>query len=75
MGRPPTFTDVAQFGAGIVPPLDPGLIEAAECASAQAIPPGEDEVLRRLAVGAHVFQCCIPPWVRALVKVEPEEAH
>ena len=72
-GRQHTFTEVAQFGGGFVPPLNKGLIEAPECASASVIPPGEHEVLRRLAVGTHLFQCCIHPWMRALVRVEAEE--
>jgi hypothetical protein len=74
-GRPHTFTEVAQFGGGMVPPLNKGLVEAPECASAKVIPPGEHELLRRLAVGTHLFQCCIHPWMRALVKVEPEEVR
>jgi len=71
-GRPHTFTEVAQFGGGIVPFLNKGLIEAPECATATVIPPGERTVIRGLAEGTHLFQCCIHPWMRELVKVEHE---
>jgi hypothetical protein len=28
-----------------------------------------------LAEGNHRFQCCIHPWMRAIVKVKPERHH
>lgn len=71
-GRPHTFTEVAQFGGGMVPPLNKGLTEAPECANATVLAPGDRVVLRGLAEGNHRFQCCIHPWMRALIKVEAE---
>jgi hypothetical protein len=73
-GRGHTFTEVADFGGGFVPPLNMGLAPAPECAAAMAAviaPGGRIDV--RLALGNHKFQCCIHPWMRALVKVQPEE--
>ena len=72
-GRTHTFTEVANFGGGRVPPLNEGLIMAPECGSATNIPPGTGVKLSGLAAGNHRFQCCIHPWMRAIVKVKPEE--
>jgi plastocyanin len=72
-GRNHTFTEVAQFGGGIIPPLNKGLVEAPECVTATVIPPGGDQVIRGLAEGDHQFQCCIHPWMRALIKVEAKQ--
>ena len=69
-GRDHTFTEVAAFGGGFVPPLNKGLTMAPECAGAQVMAPGERAVLRGLSEGDHKFQCCIHPWMRALIKVE-----
>ncbi|HXR57619.1 MAG TPA: hypothetical protein VN858_12500 [Casimicrobiaceae bacterium] len=71
-GRPHTFTEVAQFGGGMIPPLSKGLIEAPECATATVIPAGGRTVIRGLAEGTHLFQCCIHPWMHELVKVQRE---
>ena len=72
-GRPHTFTKVAQFGGGRVPPLNQGLTPAPECATAPAVPPGGSVEITGLAAGNHRFQCCFHPWMRAIVKVQPEE--
>jgi|SwirhisoilCB3_FD_contig_101_1042071_length_1913_multi_4_in_0_out_0_2 plastocyanin len=72
-GRGHTFTEVAEFGGGMIPPLSKGLIEAPECVNATVIPPGGSEVIRGLAEGEHRFQCCIHPWMRALIKVEAKQ--
>jgi hypothetical protein len=71
-GRGHTFTEVASFGGGFVPPLSNGLTPAPECLSPSVavIPPGESVQLRGLSAGNHLFQCCIHPWMRALVKVD-----
>jgi plastocyanin len=71
-GRAHTFTEVAQFGGGFIPSpaLNEGLTMAPECATATVIPPGTRVVLRGLSEGDHKFQCCIHPWMRALIKVE-----
>jgi hypothetical protein len=52
-----------------------GLIVAPECTAAtgSVIAPGGRADIRGLALGNHKFQCCIHPWMRSLVKVEPEE--
>jgi plastocyanin len=73
-GRLHTFTPVADYGGGRVPPLNIGLTAAPECAPMAAdpyqVPPGEKLQLNDLAAGNHRFQCCIHPWMRALIKVE-----
>ncbi len=71
-GRTHTFTEVAQFGGGRVPPLNIGLTPAPECASAVNVPGGGRTELPRLSDGLHRFECCIHPWMRATVRVHPE---
>jgi plastocyanin len=72
-GRGHTFTEVANFGGGFVPPLNGTLAFAPECATAAPLPPGASQQVTGLAPGNHLFQCCIHPWMRMLVKVEPED--
>jgi plastocyanin len=72
-GRGHTFTEVAAFGGGRVPPLNRGLTPAPECAAAADLPPGASFEVTGLSVGNHRFQCCIHPWMRALIKVKPED--
>jgi plastocyanin len=69
-GRVHTFTKVQNFGGGNVPPLNGGLAPAPECASAENVPPGESTTVEGLTPGNHRYQCCIHPWMRALVKVK-----
>src|SRR5690349_11689751 len=71
-GRAHTFTEVAEFGGGFIPSpaLNKGLTMAPECASAQVIAPGTRAVVSGLSEGDHRFQCCVHPWMRALIKVE-----
>jgi plastocyanin len=76
-GRPHTFTQVAEFGGGKVPPpagtgLNEGLVTAPECPGSVDIPPGGRTKIENLGVGTHRFQCCIHPWMRAHIKVEPK---
>jgi plastocyanin len=77
-GRLHTFTEVATYGGGRVPvpALNEGLTMAPECAPIPNDPaelaPGEVLELRGLSAGNYRFQCCIHPWMRALVKVEPK---
>jgi plastocyanin len=78
-GRPHTFTEVAQFGGGRIPPLNnPGLTEAPECAlaagatDANLVPPG-GTIQKTLAPGEHRMQCCFHPWMRMIVKVEEKK--
>ncbi|HSU77940.1 MAG TPA: hypothetical protein VLI89_12755 [Burkholderiales bacterium] len=72
-GRTHTFTEVQNYGGGRVPPLAKGLIEAPECVQAINIPAGGKAEVHGLAEGNHHFQCCIHPWMRALIKVQRED--
>jgi plastocyanin len=76
-GRVHTFTEVAQFGGGKVPSpaLNRGLVTAPECPESLDIPPGDRIEVSGLAPGNHRFQCCIHPWMRAIVKVKPDGGH
>jgi plastocyanin len=73
-GRGHTFTEVAEFGGGFVPPLNVGLVQAPECVPTSPIlvnlPPGASAKLVATGEGLHKFQCCIHPWMRATVRVE-----
>lgn len=71
-GRTHTFTPVALFGGGRVPPLNVGLTRAPECATSpdpNQVAPGGRLEFSNLAPGNHRFECCIHPWMRALIKV------
>jgi plastocyanin len=69
-GRAHTFTEVAQFGGGKVPPLNRGMTVAPECPASVNIAPGASVEVTGLAVGDHHFQCCIHPWMREMIKVK-----
>ena len=70
-GRPHTFTKVANFGGGVVVPLNGGLVQAPECpALTNNLAPGAKTNVAGLAPGVHKFQCCFHPWMRAAIKVE-----
>jgi plastocyanin len=77
-GRGHTFTQVANFGGGRVPPLNVGLTPAPECLLAPgavdptALAPGATLKITDLGVGLHRFQCCIHPWMRAVIRVTAE---
>jgi hypothetical protein len=70
-GRAHTFTEVAQFGGGKVPnpALNKGLATAPECPGSVDIAPGGGTSVSGLQAGNHRFQCCIHPWMRAVVEV------
>lgn len=70
-GRIHTFTEVDEFGGGRIPPLNQGLAPAPKCAGAVNVPAGGKSTVEGLAPGNHRFQCCLHPWMRAVVKVEP----
>jgi plastocyanin len=75
-GRTHTFTEVANFGGGRVPQLRAGLTPAPECVAAGTagdLLPGATMELDGLSVGTHKYQCCIHSWMRAAVKVLPNE--
>jgi hypothetical protein len=76
-GEVHTFTGVAAFGGGIVPPLNAlsgNPIVAPECNALEPddfVAPGatyREEPLA--AAGTAKFQCCIHPWMRLEVKVQ-----
>ena len=74
-GRTHTFTEVAQFGGGKIPnpALNKGLTTAPECPASTDLPSGATLKVTGLGVGLHRFQCCIHPWMRAAIRVTPEE--
>jgi len=78
-GRDHTFTPVADYGGGLVPPLNFGLAPAPECQAPNTpavILPGRGAEVKGLAPGSYKFQCCFHPWMRTLVKVtEDDDDH
>ena len=68
-GRPHTLTPVAQFGGGIIPPLNVGTQTAPECATAVRLQPGDSTSITADGEGLQRFQCCLHPWMRATVRV------
>ena len=71
-GRMHTFTEVANFGGGFIPPLNGSLIPTPECADPTAlvfVPYGGSQTLTQLGPGLHQFQCCIHPWMRGAIRV------
>jgi plastocyanin len=74
-GRTHTFTHVQNYGGGKIPnpALNKGLVTAPECPASIDIPAGGKAEVSGLAEGDHHFQCCIHPWMRALIKVKPED--
>ncbi len=73
-GEPHTFTEVANFGAGIVPELNhalrPGTPPAVPLEPITFLAAGESLHLRNLSVGTHRYECLIHPWMRTVVTVE-----
>jgi plastocyanin len=69
-GEVHTFTEVAQFGGGIVPPLNDLAhvpVIAPECGALEAddfVPPGGSYHEDIDHTGTLKFQCCIHPWMR-----------
>jgi hypothetical protein len=80
-GRPHTFTKVAEFGGGRVPPLRVGTEMAPECALAAGatdpyqVAPGDKIRLKVEGEGIMKFQCCFHPWMRATVRVVADDHH
>jgi plastocyanin len=77
-GEPHTFTEVANFGGGFVPPLNGGEDAVPECAAGFSsvavartrILQGSQLQVAGLSKGVHHFQCCIHPWMRMTVVVK-----
>jgi hypothetical protein len=68
-----TFTEVAGFGTGIVPPLNaalpPGTPEAVPLSDdLLVVLPGDKADVGTLEPGTHLFQCMIHPWMRSVVE-------
>jgi plastocyanin len=83
-GETHTYTEVTQFGFGIVPILNTLTFGATgpplpEFATATFLAPGQTQVLRttgkqpRLGLGLHHFQCAIHPWMQGNVTVVDDE--
>ena len=72
-GRPHTFTPVAQFGGGTVPPLNVGTQLAPECPLAVRIEAGDRTTMTAGGEGIQRFQCCFHPWMRATVRVVADD--
>lgn len=77
-GEPHTFTEVAHFGGGFIPPLNSGEAAASECSAGFSdvavartrILQGSQLQVTGLSRGEHHFQCCIHPWMRMTVIVK-----
>jgi plastocyanin len=78
-GEPHTFTEVAKFGGGFIPPLNaPGEAAAPECSAGFSdvavartrILQGSQLQVAGLSKGEHHFQCCIHPWMHMTVVVK-----
>jgi plastocyanin len=75
-GEMHTFTEVANFGGGMVPPLNTAsgnTVEAPECtqlaSNALVAAGGTFTTDPASEVGVERYQCCIHPWMRATVTV------
>lgn len=77
-GEPHTFTEVANFGGGFIPPLNGGENAVPECSAGFSsvavartrILQGSQLQVAGLSKGVHHFQCCIHPWMRTTVVVK-----
>ena len=77
-GEPHTFTEVAHFGGGFIPPLNDGEAAVPECSAGYSsvavartrILQGSQLQVTGLSKGEHHFQCCIHPWMRMTVVVK-----
>jgi plastocyanin len=74
-GEVHTFTEVEEFGGGIVPDLNEltgQTTVAPECMQLQGedfIPPGGSTSEEEDEAGVEKYQCCIHPWMRAEVRI------
>jgi len=74
-GEGHTFTEVTNFGAGSIAILNgPDTVLAPGCPASPAnlvvVEQGDTAQVTGLPPGVHKFQCCIHPWMRAVVDVE-----
>ncbi|HEX5180168.1 MAG TPA: hypothetical protein VFW04_12610 [Gemmatimonadaceae bacterium] len=76
-GETHTFTRVSSFGGGLVPLLNQlsgNNTVVPECLTipgSEFLAPGQTDVESVDAPGTALFQCCIHPWMRAVVQVVP----
>jgi plastocyanin len=74
-GEVHTFTEVEQFGGGIVPLLNDlsgNPTPAPECLAlspSDFVPPGAAFTVTASETGVEHYQCCIHPWMRTTVRV------
>lgn len=71
-GETHSFTEVAEFGGGIVPALNAGAgltTVAPECREAKFLPPGASTSEVADDEGDEKYQCCIHPWMRTVVHI------
>ena len=64
-GETHTFTEVAEFGGGVVGLLNNGAPTRPECLTADFIPSGGQTTHTFEAGETAKYQCCIHPWMRA----------
>jgi hypothetical protein len=71
-GETHTFTEVVNFGTGIVPLLNAalpaGTPPAQPIGDPRFVPAGGSLDLGTLAPGTHRFECLIHPWMRVTVE-------
>src|SRR5262245_26967365 len=71
-GETHTFTEVVDFGGGIIPLLNgalpPGTPPAQPIGDLRFILAGEQVDVSALPAGTHRFECLIHPWMRATVE-------
>jgi plastocyanin len=76
-GEVHTFTEVAEFGGGIVPDLNllsGNPVPAPECLALTGpdfVPPGGSDTEEVEEPGTERYMCCIHPWMRAVVEARP----
>jgi hypothetical protein len=74
-GEDHTFTEVSAFGGGRVEVLNMplGLTALPECSAdvAPLIRPGASVQIKGLSEGIHLIECCIHPWMHAVIEVRP----
>jgi plastocyanin len=73
-GEAHSFTEVVEFGGGIVPPLNEalpnhGLPLAEWIGDPHFVDAGEHTNVSGLSAGTHRFQCVIHPWMKTTVNV------
>ena len=73
-GETHTFTEVVDFGTGIVPLLNaslpPGTPPAVPIGDLRFIAAGQTAEIDGLPAGQHRFECLIHPWMRTVVEQE-----